>query len=430
LHIARALGLALSWLLLLACGDAPARRGRALVIGIDGAEPRIVRPMLKQGRLPHLGAIASVGVFAPLRAHAPISSPRIWTSMATGKLPEKHGIVGFAYPRDGEQHLYTSADRRVHALWNIASDAGLTVAVVNWWSTYPPEKVNGVLVSDHLLAMDVDGRRRMTGAETPTAGSIAWPVAWHARATALLAEQAPLTDAPDPFAERTAFPGWARPERLSLRYDNDLDVARVVLEIEAELRPDLMMVFFPGIDRISHQLWASVAPPEAYKYPPAMTPEQRAHTAEALRRYYVFTDSLIGRLLEAYGPDDLVLVVSDHGFEPATGLGFLTGGHHSARSIDGVLFARGAGVGIPQTQAPRRISVNDIAPTVLAWLGLPIGDDMDGAPAPFLLDVEPLRIASHDTRPIERLGAGPSGAEEELLEQLRALGYVEDADSD
>jgi hypothetical protein len=427
----RVLGVAVPLLLLLfACGEGPPRRGRVLVVGIDGAEPRIVRPMLEQGRLPHLAAIARAGFFGPLRAHFPISSPRIWTSMATGKVPDKHGIVGFAHRVDGEQRLYTSVDRRVHALWNIASDAGCSVAVVNWWNTYPPEKVNGVVVSDHLLALDIAGRRKLTGATSPTTGSIAWPLEWDERARALLTEQAPLTDVADPFAEPTAFPAWARPDRLSLRYDNDLDVARVALAIETELRPDLMLVFFPGIDRVSHQLWASVAPEKAYKYPLAMTPEERAHTAEALRRYYVFTDSLIGLLMERYADDDLVLVVSDHGFEPATGLGFLSGGHHTARAIDGVIFARGAGVGTPPREHRRRLSVNDITPSVLTWLGLPIGADMDGAPAPFLLDAEPRRIATYDTSPIERLPIAPSGAEGEILEQLRALGYLEGGHSE
>jgi hypothetical protein len=73
------------------------------------------------------------------------------------------------------------------------------------------------------------------------------------------------------------------------------------------------------------------------------------------------------------------------------------------------------------------VSVNDVTPTILAWLGLPIGDDMQGRPAAFLA-VEPARIAripTHDTRPIERLGDAPSGAEDTLLEHLRSLGYLE-----
>jgi hypothetical protein len=409
----------------LACSGPPDPPGRVLLVGIDGATLRIARPLLEEGRLPHLAAIASTGVYGPLRAHFPISSPRIWTSIATGRTPDAHGVLGFAkIVGEDERQLYLSTDRVVPALWNIASAAGLRVGVINWWNTYPIERVDGVIVSDHLLAMDIEGRRRLTRADTPTEGAIAWPAEWGARLPDLLEDDSPLVDVPDPFADGSSLPGWTRPERLRRRYQNDADVLRIALAVEAELRPDLMMVFFPGIDRVSHVLWAAVATPEEYERPPLMTDLQRDAMAEALRRYYVYTDALIGRLLESYTQDDLVLVVSDHGFEAGQGLGFLTGSHDSPRSLRGVIFARGPGVAVPERN--RLLSVNDVTPTILTWLGLPVADDMEGRPAPFLVDAQPSRIPSYRDTPVERLAEVPSGAEESLLEQLRALGYLED----
>ena len=82
-------------------------------------------------------------------------------SIATGKKPSKHGIVAFAWKdEEGTPHLYLSSDRKTHALWNIASEAGLTVGVVNWWNTYPPERVRGVIVSDHSLALEIERDRK------------------------------------------------------------------------------------------------------------------------------------------------------------------------------------------------------------------------------------------------------------------------------
>ncbi len=142
------------------------RTGRVLLVGIDGASLRIIRPLLAQGRLPHLAELARRGVSGALRSHRPLYSPRIWNSIATGKMPEKHGIEGFTFHDDaGKQQLYLSVHRKAHALWNIASKAGMRVAVVNWWNTYPPEVVNGVMVSDHAKpsapggAAQSDGRR-------------------------------------------------------------------------------------------------------------------------------------------------------------------------------------------------------------------------------------------------------------------------------
>jgi predicted AlkP superfamily phosphohydrolase/phosphomutase len=413
----------LPWILA-ACAGPAERRGRVLLVGIDGASLRVARPLLAQGRLPHLAALASAGVYGPLRSHFPLLSPRIWNSIATGKRPEKHGVLDFAHPGPkGERRLYTSRDRRAHALWNIASDAGLRVGVVNWWTTYPLEVVNGVLVSDHLFAGEVEERRRVTGAREASGGAIAYPPEWQRRAEALLAEDGALTGVPDPFADARGFAPWMAPADLSRRYRDDQAVARIALAVERELRPDLLMVFLPGIDRVSHRLWATLEPPERYASPPPMTPAERETGRRALFAYYAFSDALIGRLAEGFGPDDLVMVVSDHGFEAGSQLLALTGIHSSPRARDGVIFARGPGVAAPDRRAP--VSVNDVTPTILAWLELPLADDMDGRVAPFLAGEPVGRVATYDDSPVERLADRPSGAEEAILEQLEALGYLE-----
>jgi hypothetical protein len=66
-----------------------------------------------------------------------------------------------------------------------------------------------------------------------------------------------------------------------------------------------------------------------------------------------------------------------------------------------------------------------VTPTILAWLGLPVAQDMDGRVAAFLEASEVPRVPSYDAEPVERVGTGPSGADDALIEQLRALGYLE-----
>ena len=141
------------------------------------------------------------------------------------------------------------------------------------------------------------------------------------------------------------------------------------------------------------------------------------------RRYYQYTDALIGQLMAPYGPRDLVLVLSDHGFEAIRYSHKLPGGHKSERSRNGVLFARGPGIepgaGTAGTQ------VIDITPAILAWLGLPLAADMDGRVPAFLQLRDVATVPTHDTAPIRRLGGDASGSEEEMLEEMRALGYIE-----
>jgi predicted AlkP superfamily phosphohydrolase/phosphomutase len=401
-------------------------RHRALLIGVDGATLRLMDPLIKDGRLPNLATIARQGISGPLRSAKPLHSPRIWNTIATGKVAEKHGIASFARKdADGIHHLYLSTDRRTRALWNIASDAGLTVGAVNWWNTYPPAQVNGVIVSDHLIASEVENRRRMTKSASVPAGQVVFPTSWHQKITLLMESSEPLTSVTDPFAGDITLPRWLKSSipRLSRYFVQDGMVTRIALEVRRAIQPDLLLVYLPGVDRVSHHLWGNIEPAELYPEDLQPSPAAREGGAWALRRYYEYADALIGLLVEGYGPEDLVMVVSDHGFEAGIDLMLLTGVHESEKAIDGVIFARGRG--IPAGGRSASMSITDVTPTVLAWLGLPVAEDMDGRPADFL-EVPPVQmIATYDTRPVERISEASSGAEEEILEQLRGLGYLE-----
>lgn len=418
-----------------ACGS-EARRplGRALVVGIDGMSPILVERMLAEGALPHLAALARRGSWGRLRSLQPILSPRIWTSMATGKLPEAHGIVHFARTdADGKHRLFSSLDRRVPAVWNIASNAGFTVGVVNWMMTHPPERVRGVMISDHAAPGALAGRlglaagvlrtRREEIAGTGREAAVAHPAPWIERFEALGSAAGPLTEIPNPFAEPPPGKGqllWARLDEILGR---DEHVVRAALAVDAELRPDILLVYVNGLDAVSHFFWPSVAsddpaPPAPQSPSEGPARQQRA----ALRATYRFADALVGALVDRFGPEDLVLVVSDHGFETGRPGDPSAGVHFTESAIDGIVFATAPGV--RAGGEVRGMSVTDVAPTLLAWLGLPIGSDMSGHVADFL-PVEAQRIDSWDDLPVEHVDGRESGAEDAIVEQLRALGYLE-----
>lgn len=417
------------WLLgLAACAPEPPP-GRVLLVGIDGATLRLITPLVEEGRLPHIAELAAHGVGGTLRSEQPIYSPRIWNTIATGKSPEKHGIRGFVRQRENEKRrLFLSTDRTAHALWNIASDAGMQVGVVGWWNTFPPERIHGVMISDHARPSRIENLQQTFRVSDVPTGVTVYPEAWEDRVQQIQSEPVLVTGIPDPFRDDADLEEYLKgllkkPDDLSLHYAEDSQTVRLALDIESALRPDLLMVFLPGIDRVSHVLWIGLEPDALYPEALRPTPAQRAACLRALRLYYVYTDALIGLLLERYGPDDLVVVVSDHGFEAGVHLGLLTGTHESEKALDGVFFARG-----PRIRAGAKsdgTSIYDVTPTVLAWLGLPVGDDMDGRPAPFLTGTRVKRVPTHDTHPVERLAIGASGREEEILKRLEDLGYIE-----
>lgn len=434
--LAAALGLALA---AAACERGAPARGRVLLVGIDGATMKLAGPLLAEGRLPNLSRLAREGAHGPLESFVPLHSPRIWTTIATGKVPDKHGIKTFVHAlADGSKALYLSSDRKAHALWNITSDAGLVTSVVNWWTTFPPERIEGVMVTDHLLKEELAKKRAAFGAQAPDPSApTAHPEPWEARALAAARASDGLGPFPDPLAPIEGDPRWHEAMRVhkgwgaTLRImretrETDDAVTRIALAVERELHPAVALVFLPGIDRISHFLWGAFErdPAGGAAGPPGRLMEGGSELA-TLRGYYEHTDRLLGVLLAAYGPEDLVLVVSDHGFERLEPTGSLvaTGGHETEAASEGVLFARGPGIAPGGGTAGT--TVNDVTPTILAWLGLPLGADMDGRPAAFLDRPAPKVIATYDTTPIARVPTESRGAEQERLEELRALGYIE-----
>ena len=155
------------------------------------------------------------------------------------------------------------------------------------------------------------------------------------------------------------------------------------------------------------------------------TPEGRIGGKLALSSYYQYADALIGALTEDFGPDDLVMVVSDHGFEAGEALLRLSGIHESEKALHGIVFARGPGIA-PGSKA-KGVSVTDITPTLLTWLGLPMALDMDGSPARFLETPQRPPIETYDTIEIEYINPEetPSGVEDDIVEQLKSLGYID-----
>jgi hypothetical protein len=122
-----------------------------LLVGIDGATFDRILPLAEQGRVPNLAGLMERGSWGPLETLEPTVSPAIWTTVATGRLPEVHGIVGFdGVPGFTMSTLPTSQMRRVRAFWNVLSEHGRSVGIVGWWATWPAEPVDGFIVSDRF----------------------------------------------------------------------------------------------------------------------------------------------------------------------------------------------------------------------------------------------------------------------------------------
>ena len=127
-------------------------RKRVLLLGWDAADWQHINPLLDQGMMPNLERLINNGVIGNLATMEPIYSPMLWNTIATGKLPDEHGILGFMEPDDvnGGARPVTSLSRRVKAIWNILNQEGYRSNVVGWWAGHPAEPINGRIVSPNI----------------------------------------------------------------------------------------------------------------------------------------------------------------------------------------------------------------------------------------------------------------------------------------
>ena len=103
------------------------------IIAVDGADWQAIDLLLTAGRLPAFAVLKAGGGIGTMRAEPPLLSPIIWTTIATGRNPEDHGVLDFMVDQPGGGQMPVSGGaRRTKALWEIFSDAGRPVLVAGW----------------------------------------------------------------------------------------------------------------------------------------------------------------------------------------------------------------------------------------------------------------------------------------------------------
>ena len=127
-------------------------KDKLLLIGWDAADWDIIWPLISQGKMPALKKLMANGVYGNMSTMSPPYSPMLWTSVVTGKTPDKHGILGFieVTPDATTVRPVTTTSRKTRALWNIFHNQGLISNLVGWWPSFPAEPINGTIISDRF----------------------------------------------------------------------------------------------------------------------------------------------------------------------------------------------------------------------------------------------------------------------------------------
>ncbi|MFN7963044.1 MAG: alkaline phosphatase family protein [Thermoanaerobaculia bacterium] len=434
--------LAATWLCLCAlsaCGKAPAPGpSRLLVLGLDGFDPVAMDRLMREGKLPNLARLRREGAYGPLHVDPPLLSPVVWTTIATGKRPEAHGIGHFtAVDVDGQEIPVTSRMRRVKALWNLFSEAGKKVGVVGWWATWPAEDVNGVVVSDHACYHFLEKQ----GVGSEVSAALVSPAARMAELLARVRRPADLGAADlAPYAQVTAAE-LARPfdfadELWHLRWAlaTAFSYRDLGLKLWREDHPELLMVYLEATDSTAH-LFGHLFRQQPLAGELAAQQARYGGTVEAV---YALADQGVGQLLAELDARTTLVVLSDHGFllgelptDPSK-LADMRRVSERYHRDHGVLFLYGHRIR-PGTRLEEP-QVLDVAPTLLTLAGLPAAADMPGRVLrEALVEVPELaRVASYEPAGgSPSLPAAPANTQvdQEVIRRLKSLGYLGNASS-
>lgn len=439
-------------LAMFSCGGPLVPETPVVVFGVDALEWEVLLPLVQEGKMPVFEGLMRQGAFGTLETFKPTLSPAIWTSVATGKTKEKHGIPRFRKfdpDNPNKQELYTNTDRKTKAIWNILNDYDKSTHVIGWFMTYPVEPVRGVMVAQTNTVGAVQAGQSKGALLKGVEGQVYPPeiqpemLEIHAQCLQQLPQHVSSI-----FGEFNRI-GQQGP----MLFDDSLwsigaDYTYVTIAERLAEKPfDFMAVYLGAPDIIGHRFWRYLEP-DAFENKP--TQEEIAAYQDVLTDYYQYVDRALGEILEKVSPEPIVFVVSDHGMKPYNTddpfetpdqehIENLLSGHHK-EAPDGVLIV--SGPGIPKqpftadtkaSDLERLASVFDITPTILALEGIPIGRDMDGKPLWFLLmgrssgKISNEYVDTHDTR--EWLDSRPTAKQnrkeiDERIKQLKNVGYL------
>ncbi len=428
---------ALLWLA--ACGGG--QKGRVVVVALDGLEYSELDRGIERGDLPHFKRLMAEGVRAEMEVTTPIMSPILWTTIASGYPATDHGIGGWT---DGATRSYSAADVRVKRVWDVLGEARRPVVVSGWLMTWPAAPVHGALLSERFVwsfPMNKRSDDETLATDIKVRSATAFPESLIGRATTLRPDEAWLAQSPLAYQVES----YGAPFHPLLRDETHL---RVFEALWPEAGADFGAVYLNGADQVSHIYWpftdpttyaAIAADPATHHaaaqaqalahperrpppYADGITPERLAQAARFVPDYYRYLDGALARVMALVGPDTTLIVCSDHGFRTSTAQPLTNGSHNPTA----VFLAWGARVKPGRAAAP--IHVFDVAPTLYRLLDLPNAADTPGSALESLF-VLPDARAPVPTRKLERamVGAAEGGlADEQLKEQLEALGYLDD----
>ncbi len=411
------------------------KKRKILLIGWDAADWKVINPLLDAGKMPALEKLVNRGVIGNLATLNPPLSPMLWTSIATGKRADKHGILGFVEPHPGGEGIraVNVTTRKTRALWNIFQSTGLKSNVISWWPSHPAEPINGVMVSNFFKRV-----KSKDGKLLKLPKGAVYPESYTRNIADLRVLPGELTaEHIIPFIPNAAKIDQEKDKRLAVLASTIAETATVhavATHVMADTEWDFMAIYLDGIDHFCHG-FMKFHPPKLKAVPQEMFDIYK----DVVNSAYMFHDMMLERLIKLAGEDTTIILISDHGFHSDSRRPLevpkVAAGPAWEHNPYGVICM--AGPGIKKDERIYGATLLDITPTILTLYDLPVGQDMDGK---ILTDAfeKPKPIKTIESWDLIKgdFGTHPEHMQEdtfasiEALEQLVELGYIEEIGED
>jgi predicted AlkP superfamily phosphohydrolase/phosphomutase len=265
-------------------------KSRVLVLGLDGGTFDVIKPLIKAGKLPNLARLMKGGAFGVLRSTYPPITPSAWLSFAIGKNPGKHGIYDFQKVNTNSYEFYPipAGQHGQKTIWKLVSDQGGKVVVLDVPFTYPPEEVNGAII---------------TGYGTPEVAGVQFTSPPGLRQE--LVEKCGSCELGYPVGIK-----YSVQEDFFKLWDEVIESRRCISTyLMDKVDWDFYMIVYGITDNLSHATWPYLEPQH-----PAYHEENSAKYRQKLFDYYERIDQEMGQLLARCDERTTVIVMSDHGF--------------------------------------------------------------------------------------------------------------------
>lgn len=436
---------------------------KVALIGIDGMWWRVLNDLIAKDEMPTFKSLIEKGTSGPLKTLYPTFSPIIWTTIATGKDPEKHGLTSFLvwkFPWTGFSlpcHITPKITAEINWMTNslivtapinhqfldvapipdIVSEHGGTTGMVDWWLSYPAYPINGFNVSNQCLYNKSEVMQNYKSKEGGRSPDDIYPPQLYNEIQSFKHTPDDLTD-----DEITRFIDVEDSDRGFLKefrdihtydyldvayeasmfkysYPEDVTFIGVTEYMLSHYQPDFFCVWLDGMDSMQHQYLKYYF---ADEHPDKLLPRNAVRYAHLIENYYKYMDETVARFIAAADSNTIFFILSDHGFDDQ----MLPTGHYNHMQAPPGMFIC-AGPGIKANNKIDDARVQDMTPTMLHLLGYPVAQDFDGKVLteimmdPGVVDT----IPTYDAGRSKSHQVIQSSQDQGYKEKLKALGYTQ-----